>query len=65
MEGYGMYNNNICTECFEDNVTYILIGTVLLVKFLGLLIMIRSAIRSAYRSKSLLSVYIRILMNYE
>ncbi|CAG9323996.1 unnamed protein product [Blepharisma stoltei] len=63
-EGYSRNGEDTCSKC-PNPVTnsLILVGMITLALFI-VLIMTRSSIKSAYKPKSLTSVYIKIFMNY-
>ncbi|CAG9323995.1 unnamed protein product [Blepharisma stoltei] len=63
-EGYSRNGDDKCSKCPNPATNaLILVGMITLALFI-VLIMTRSSIKSAYKPKSLTSVYIKIFMNY-
>lgn len=63
-DGYSFDTNNSCAKCPEEINNIIRICIVGLVVLIVLMLIIRSTMRSAYKSKSIFSIYIKIMLNY-
>jgi hypothetical protein len=64
ISGYSRFGSIECLECPSPNLSF-LVFTALMIGMTGFgIVFIKSAINSAYKPKSLFSVYIKIFMNY-
>jgi len=63
-DNYSRSFGETCLECPDEAISNIILVAIIIGVSIIFLLLIRSLIQSAYTEKSLLSVYIKIMLNY-